>query len=518
MSPLELRKTGGTGLMAERRGRETRKRLRTVTNPSPGAIASGVEGGRFRPLDHNSMGEIDRAAREILLEVGLASATRKTASLLLSKGCSQSNDGRIHFPELLVDRALEAVAKDLVLHGRIPGHELALSGRLVHVGSGGAAPFVLDLETGLYRESTLCDLYDMARLVDTLDNIHFFSRSVVARDMESAELLDINTAWACLSGTSKHVCTSVSKPEHLPAIAEICFAIAGSAEAFIERPFLSLNINHVAPPLRFAEGACDVLIDAARLGIPVHVNSFDLLGASSPVTVAGSLVQVVAETLAGIVLAWSANPDAKVVFGLRPMVTDLRTGAMSGGGGEQALLMAASAQMGRYYGLPNSTIAGATDNKVADAQSGYEKSLSVTLAAQAGSNMITQACGMQASLMGCAFESYVIDNEMLGAVLRSLGEIEVSEDTLSQRMIADVARGEGHYLGHEETYRRMSTDFLYPALADRRSHEEWERDGARDIRDRARERTREIFLSHSPVALPEHADRQIRQKFDIRLP
>ena len=149
------------------------------------------------------------------------------------------------------------------------------------------------------------------------------------------------------------------------------------------------------------------------------------------------------------------------------MITDLRTGAMSGGGGEQAVLMAAATQMAQFYGLANSSIAGATDRKIAGAQSGYEKSLSVTLAAQAGSNIITQACGMHASLMGCAFESYVIDNDMLGAILRSIGKVEVSEATLATGMIAEVVRGDGHYLGQAETLDRMETDILYPRIADR---------------------------------------------------
>ena len=105
----------------------------------------------------------------------------------------------------------------------------------------------------------------------------------------------------------------------------------------------------------------------------MHANSFGQLGASSPVTIAGSVAQNVAETLAGMIFAWSVDHEAKVTFGARPMVTDLRTGAVSGGGGEQALLMAATTQMAQHYDLPNTCIAGATDSKIADAQSGFEK-------------------------------------------------------------------------------------------------------------------------------------------------
>jgi len=496
-----------------RRGRKARAG-ETAARPQ----LAGSEGGRYAPLGRDDMARIDAAARELLGEVGLSEAPPIAMELVTARGGQVTPDGRLTFPSALVDAALRALARPFTLHGQAPGRELELSETRVHVGTGGAAPSVVDLETGRYRDSMLGDLYDAARLVDALDNIHFFSRSLVARDMPDARALDVNTAYASLSGTAKHVMTSVSHPAHVAEIAEMCVCIAGSAAAFRARPFLSLNVNHVTPPLRFAPEAVEVLIEAARLGIPVHCNSFGQLGASSPVTVAGCLAQTVAETLAGMVIAWAANPEVEAVFGARPMVTDLRTGAMSGGGGEQALLMAAATRMAQFYGLPNSCIAGATDAKTPDAQSGYEKALSVTLAAQAGSNLITQAAGMQAGLMGVAFESYVIDNDMLGAVLRSLGPIEVSDDTLSLAGIGAVARGEGHFLGRPETLARMGSDFLYPEVADRRSPAEWEADGARDMRERARERAREILGNHQPSHLPPATDAALRARFDIRLP
>ena len=276
---------------------------------------------------------------------------------------------------------------------------------------------IFDAGLGKYRESKLVDLYNAARLVDRLEHVHFFSRPVVARDMPDARLLDVNTAFACLAGTAKHVFTSASSPESVRDIATICYQIAGSETAFRDKPFLSLNINHVVPPLKFDPIALNVMVEAVRFGIPVMVNCFGQLGASSPVTIAGCVTQTIAETLAGMVIAWLVNPEARAVFGPRPMITDLRTGAMSGGGGEQAKLTAAAMSMARFYGLPNSTIAGATDSKVPDAQSGYEKCLTVTLAVQAGADSITQAAGAQASLMGASLEAYVIDNDMLGSIL-----------------------------------------------------------------------------------------------------
>jgi trimethylamine---corrinoid protein Co-methyltransferase len=497
----------------------SRRRRRDPASERPGAAAAlprGLAGGRYQPLAAQDLPKIDHAARALLIDVGMSEAPEIVVEQVTSAGGMLDADGRLHFTADMIDSALQGMARDFTLCGQDPQQDMHPGG--VYVGSCGAAPLILDLETGRYRESTLRDLYDAARLVDSLDHIHFFSRSLVARDMPDPRSLDINTAYACLAGTRKHVFAAASQAAHVEDIARMCYLVAGSREAFEARPFLSINCNLPVPPMRFDPESCEVAAAAVACGIPLHSNTFGQMGASSPVTMAGTIAQTIAETLSGMIFAWLLNPRAKLIFGTRPMLTDLRTGAMSGGSPEGAIAMAASAQMGNYYGLVNSTIAGASDSKIADAQSGYEKALTVTLAAQAGSNLITQAGGMQASLMGCALESYVIDNDMLGSIMKSLQPLEVSDETLALEAIDAVAHGEGHFLGREETLQRMQSDFVYPEIADRRSIEEWEADGARDLRDLARERTREILARHYPRHLPDEVDQSLREQFDIRLP
>lgn len=256
---------------------------------------------------------------------------------------------------------------------------------------------------------------------------------------------------------------------------------------------------------------------AVEMGIPAMVNTFGQMAASSPVTIAGCVAQTIAETLAGMVIAWLVDPQARLVFGPRPMVTDLRTGAMSGGSGEQASLTAACVQMARHFNLPNSTIAGATDSKIADAQAGYEKALNVTLAAQAGCNFITQACGMQASLMAASLESYLIDNDMLGAILKSLAPVTVDTSTLALDSLRAVVQGEGHFLGQPDTLARMNSDFFYPHLADRRSPAQWEQAGAHDLRTVARQRTLDLLATYFPRHLDSETEARLRADWDIKL-
>ena len=503
----------GTERGAGRRRRSAGANHAFAAQPS----TRGWAGGRYQPLNPADLPKIDSAARSILSDIGMVEAPDIVIEHVTGAGGYVDGDGRLHFSPALIESALQGMVRDFSLCGQDPGYDLQLGRARVHVGSGGAAPMILDLDTASYRDSTLRDLYDAARLVDHLENLHFFSRSMVARDMPDLKALDINTAYACLAGTRKHALGAASLAVHVREIAAMCYLIAGSREAFLARPFFSLNCNPPVPPLRFDPESCEVVAEAVRWGIPVHINTFGQMGASSPVTMAGTIAQTVAETLSGMIFAWLVNPESKMIFGTRPMLTDLRTGAMSGGSPEGAIAMAASAQMGNYYGLANSTIAGATDSKIADAQSGYEKGLTVTLAAQAGSNLITQAGGMQGSLMGCALESYVIDNDMLGGIMKSLSPIEVNDQTLALDAIDEVVHGEGHFLGRSETLERMQSDFVYPEIGDRRGIPEWEADGARDIRSVAIERTRQILRHHYPCHLSEHLDQTLRDKFDIRL-
>ena len=496
----------------QRRGR----RARAAAPSRAAAPVLAPVGGRLRLLNEDALQRVHETALALLARTGIAEAPPAVIDLATVAGATLGDDGRLCFPESLVEAALAGLPHEITLYGRGDAGSLVLGGDAVHVGTGGASPEILDLASGKYRPSTLDDIHLAARLVDGLEHVHFFSRPMVARDIEPPLWMEVNTAWACLAGTGKHVMVSASSLEAVDEIAELVYMLAGSEAAFRAAPFLSLNVNHIVPPLRFDGDSAVVLLRAVERGIPVMVNTFGQLGASSPVTIAGCVAQTTAETLAGMVLAWLADPQARAIFGPRPMVTDLRTGAMSGGGGEQAKLTAAAIQMARFYNLPSSTIAGATDSKWPDAQAGHEKCLAVTLAVQAGAHFITQAAGTQASLMGTSFESYVIDNDMLGAILSAHTAIEVSDDTLDAAAIHDAATGAGHFLGEASTLARMTSDFLYPAIGDRRSIGEWQDDGRSESWQRAHDRVKER-LSAPPRQLVDPAlASQIESRFALR--
>ena len=496
-----------------RRGGRGREASSTLDKP---AVWPGVLGGRYKPLNDQEVQNVEAAVLHLMETLGFSQAIPSMVELVSARG-GKCEKGRLKFPRSLVEEALSKVRRDVVLWGRRPGLELDLSGSRVHMSSGGASPDIRDINSGQYRGATALDLYNAARVVDSLDHVHHFSRSMVARDAPDPLSMDINTAYACLAGTAKHISISASDPSHVKIIADLCYQLAGGEEAFRAKPFMTIMVCHVVPPMRFAEEACETLEEAVKAGFPVQIISAGQAGATSPASVAGSLVQAIAETLAGLVFAWLVEPDSQLIFAPKPLVADLRTGAMSGGGGEQAILMAAAAQMGRHFNLPTSSIAGITDSKLADAQAGYEKNLAVSLAAHAGSNLITQACGMQASLLGCALESYLVDNDMLGNILRSVRGVEADPESIAADVIAEACLGEGHYLGHDQTLARMKSDYVYPQIGDRQTPTDWEAEGGTTIRERAIEKTKELLETYYPTHLSDADDHALRESYNILL-
>ena len=230
-------------------------------------------------------------------------------------------------------------------------------------------------------------------------------------------------------------------------------------------------------------------------------------------------MQAVAECLAGVVYVNAMAPGHPAIFGTWPFVSDLRTGAMSGGSGEQALLTAGCAQMHRFYGLPGGAAAGIADAKLPDMQAGWEQGISNTLAGLAGLNMVYEAAGMHASLLGFCLESLILGDDLIGQALRCVRGIEVNADTLAlDTMRSTCLAGPGHYLGTDQTLRLMQTEFIYPALADRSSPKEWEENGRPELLKKATARKEEILGQRSNAVFDPDLDARLRAQFPVKLP
>ncbi len=470
--------------------------------------------GSWHPAKSEDVEMIAGEAIRILTEIGMSDAPPHLCEIILAAGGRLENH-RLLYPRSLAEVAIRDGPQNVLLAGQSSAHDMNVGGTRVYAGTGGAAPNVMDPDTGSFRPSELRDLHAAARMADALEHVHFFSRSLVAGDVGDPLDFDLATAAASLAGCSKHVMVQAADPAHVGPIARLCHEVAGGEVAFRARPFLSLNVNHAVPPLRFHAESVAVMSEAVRHGIPVHCNVFGQLGASSPVTVAGSVAQTLAEVLAGLAYVHAMDPRAPRIAGPRSMITDLRTGGMAGGAGEQVMATALGVQVLRHWDVPCSVIAGATDSKVPDFQAGYEKALTINTAVQSGANLITQAVGTQAGLMGVNYAAMVADNDMLGAILRSNVPPEVTEQTLMFDEVAEVVSGDGHFLGRPETYARMRCDFLYPEIADRISIDEWSASDRADMGQRAARRAARILERHWPDHLPDRLRCDLSYRFGL---
>lgn len=506
-------------LSRRRGGREARRALRASPVPvHKAAVQPGMKGGRYKPLSEADMQAIHRSALDLLETVGMAKPIASCQELMTAKGCFMRGE-RLCIPPALVEDVLSSCAREFVLCARDPRHDMQPSGDRVYFGTAGAAVHIVEPETRTYRDSLLLDLYDAARIVDNCEHIHFFQRTVVPRDVAEPRDMDINTLYACLAGTSKHIGTSMVAAEHVEEALRMLHVVAGGEAAWRERPFVSQSNCFVVPPLNWAEDACRCLEAAARGGMPVLLLSAAQAGATSPAALAGTVVQAVAECLAGLVYINCVVPGAVAIWGPWPFVSDLRTGAMSGGSGEQALITAACAQMGHFYRLTVGSACGMCDAKLPDMQAGGEKGVTAGLAAMTGVNLLYESAGMHASLLGFCLESLLIDNDMLGAINRNVRGIEVTGDTLSVEVIRSVCLdGPGHFLGSDQTLSLMQTEYVYPRLGNRMSPKEWAEAGKPDLVEKAAARKREILSSHYPDYLPRDIDRMLRASHDIKLP
>nr|WP_301919822.1 trimethylamine methyltransferase family protein [uncultured Defluviimonas sp.] len=497
-------------------GREARRAARAAPlDEALRPIRAGLPGGQYRPLGDAGMARIHAAALEALEVIGLSQAPRSGVEILTGAGAVQGDDGRIRFPRALVEDMLAVAARDITLFGRDPKHDLHLTGSNVHFGTAGAAVHVVDLETNTYRDSTAQDLYDAARITHNLDNVHFFQRAMVCRDVTDNLEMDLNTLYACCAGTTKHVGTSFSDPSHVAPCFEMIHRIAGGEDTWRARPFISNSNCFVVPPMKFAEESCITMEACVRGGMPVLLLSAGQAGATAPAPIALAIVQAVAECLAGVVYVNAMAPGHPAIFGTWPFVSDLRTGAMSGGSAEQALLTAGCAQMHRFYNLPGGAAAGITDSKLPDMQAGWEQGITNVLAGLSGLNMVYEAVGMHASLLGFCLESLVLGDDILGQVLRCVRGIDVTEESTSIEAMKEVCLGgPGHYLGSGQTLKLMQTEYVYPILGNRMSPKEWVEADRPMLLERAIQRKNEI-LAKARMQIDPQIDAAIRTDYNI---
>jgi len=448
-------------------------------------IRKGIPGGSYKPLSDQSVEKVHQTAMRVMEEVGFEVNSEAALELFANAGAEVDRERRlVRLPQKLATELIQRAPSTVKLCGQEEEHDIVLGGNLVHAGTGGTALYIYEPNSGTRRQASLDDLKRIARLVDQLDNIHLFMLSTYPNELP-VEQVDVNRFFAGLDNTAKHVMGGVYTPGGVRQVIHMAEMVAGSAEALRERPLVSMITCSISP-MKMDAHYGDLVVTIAETGIPLVCPAEPLCGATSPVTLAGNLLIQTVDSLMGVMLTQIVNPGTPVIFGSVATSTSLSDLGYLAGSIEMGLINAAGAQMAQYYRLPFYATGGMTDSKVLDAQCGYESALTGLLCALAGSNFIHDAAGLMEFAMTVCYEKLVIDNEILGMVMRAVEGIRVDDETLAFDLIKEVGPG-GNFVTSRHTRRHMRGEHYQPLLSDRDSRQNWEAGGMKSAADRASE-------------------------------
>ncbi len=472
-------------------------------------IRKGLVGGSFKPLTDESIGKVHQTAMQVIEEVGFQVNSESALELFNRAGAWVDREKRlVRLSQRRVMELIEIAPSEIRLCGRDEKHDILLGGQRVYTGTGGTALYIYHPDTGQNQLATLDDLKRIAKLVDQLDNIHLFMLPTYPSELP-VEQVDVNRFFAGLDNTTKHVMGGVYTLDGVKQVIRMAETVAGSPERLHQRPLISMITCSISP-LKMDRQYGDLVVTIAKSGIPLVCPAEPLCGATSPVTLAGNLVVQTVDSLMGVLLTQVANPGTPVVFGSVATSTDFRDLKYLAGPVEMGLINAAGAQMAQFYKLPFYATGGMTDSKVLDAQSGYESAVTSLLCALAGANFIHDAAGLMEFALTACYEKYVIDNEILGMIMRAVDGIRVNDDTLAFDLIKQVGPG-GNFVTARHTRHFMRGEHYQPSLSDRDSRGEWKARGGKTTWERAAERVKEIIASHD-YSLPAAIRQQVLSK------
>ena len=339
--------------------------------------------------------------------------------------------------------------------------------------------------------------------MDALDNISMNAPTATPQDVPH------DTAdWYALATTLKNT----SKPIHGPAAGAQCIKdavkmaslVVGDEEKFKERPFICFTIL-TRPPLHISPLPLEALIEVSKHGLPAIIGSGPVMGMTSPITIAGTVVQAHAEVLACIVLTQLIRPGTPVIYRSSARSMDMKTAIVALSSPESAILKGPIGEMARYLDLPVSVPAFLRDAKILDAQAGFETG-TVGLIATLSSDLLI---GLQYDMdLLVDFADLVFSDEAMEALKRIARELTIDDTTLALDVIKEMGHG-GSLISHKHTVQHFRKEIWQPRLMERRTWAQWEKDGRKDIEQKAREKAREIIASHQTERLDPEIEAEI---------
>ena len=465
----------------------------------------------YQPLTPEDVKQIDQTGRRILERVGIRFNDNTFLDKLKKTGARVDYDNqRVRFNGDWLDEVLRKAPSRFTLYSRDGRNDIHLGEGNVYFANGGRAFRILDMATGGYRLTLLRDVAHTATLVDHLDHVRFYIIACQAHDIKpiNYHLLDFYYAF---NHTTKHVmggCDDLHGAKQMWKLASI---VAGGEDKLREKPFVSAITNPISP-LTIDANTLDILNFCTMYGIPVTCAPAPMAGATSPATLAGTLSQMHAESLAGVAITQVLAPGAKVLYGAIPTAMDLRNMELTMGSVEMGMMNASAVQLAKLYDLPIYASGGLTEAKRPDIQAGFEKHFSNMIVAVAGADCIHLTAGMLDSGNSISYEQFVIDNEIIGMIHRILAGITVNEETLGFDVIESVGPG-GNYVTEDHTIDHMMDEFFYPNLSVRCNFDIWEERGRPDMLSRANELVQKILEAGKEGLLDHDQISEIKKAF-----
>jgi trimethylamine--corrinoid protein Co-methyltransferase len=455
---------------------------------------------KLKFLSDEEIVRMHNATLRILGEIGYVWTHKPSLEILTGAGCTVK-DNRVYFPPQLVEDSIKKATKKVSIKGRGGGTKVLGDGNLYFHNLGGA-PDIFDARTNTRRPAMLQDLRDATRVLDALENCHTITPFFTPQDVPG-ELMSLAMYRHALPCTTKPLQgPGVQYPEEVKYAVEMAQVIGNPQEV------LTIALSPVSP-LTIPDHEAAAMMAIAKAGIPFGALPCPTAGATSPMTISGSIVQQSAETLAVVVLTQLINPGLPIVYCGRLAMMEPRTGVSVWGGIELALASAGTVQLGHYYGFPVNVYGFSTNSHTLDIQNGFERGLNAVLPALAGADELSGIGEMEAGVMG-SYAQMVLDNDLIGTVFRAKRGYPADDDALALKEVLAALDGSRNFLGQKHTMKHIKLgEVAMNKFGERGAWETWERKGKQSMADHAIAEAEKILKEHEVPPLEAQQEKEL---------
>ncbi|HIC66048.1 MULTISPECIES: trimethylamine methyltransferase family protein [unclassified Paracoccus (in: a-proteobacteria)] len=466
--------------VAERRGRRSgggaaRRAERTATRFEYARfISRNIP--NLEILNDEALEIIEANAETVLAEIGVNFVDNPDALARWKEAGADIDGERVRLPRGLARQLCATAPASFTQHARNPERNVEIGGRNLVLAPVYGPPFVRD-QAGGRRYATIEDFRNFVKLGQMSKWVHHSGGTVCEPTDVAVNKRHLDMLHAHMTLSDKPYMGSVTLPERAADSVEMSKILFGSD--FVDRNTVMTSLININSPLTFDSVMMGALEVYARANQAAIISPFIVGGAMAPVTVAGTLTQVLAEVMAGVAYSQLIRPGAPVIFGAFVTSIDMNSGAPTFGTPEAAQITLGAGQLARRMGLPYRSAGSFCGSKLPDAQAAYETANTLNIGLLAGVNFMLHSCGWLEGGLVSSYEKYVMDADQLGLLHRIAAGVDMSENGQAMDAIREVGPG-GHYLGCDHTQANYKEAFWRTGILDYKPFETWEEEGARD--------------------------------------